>query len=241
MKWRVSLHEGHDGEPGIEAWVPALIGFATWAPTEADLYDRLTKKLDEHFRWLAHHRLNAPSEDPGFEVVERVTGGEVLFETDDRPASPEEIDLALHLLAASRADLLAALDGASDDLLDWDPPYARFAAWADWRTIRANLVHVANGETHYYLPSIGHQPDTAPATPEEDWRRMVHRSREEAAGFLRELRSSSDRTRLTTIDHGFGEERWSVRKVLRRMVRHELTHWKSIRRIGREYERRIGS
>ncbi|HDL85688.1 MAG TPA: hypothetical protein ENH11_05100 [Candidatus Acetothermia bacterium] len=31
------------------------------------------------------------------------------------------------------------------------------------------------------------------------------------------------------------EDIWSVRKVLRRLVWHELLHWKSIKRIVREY------
>jgi hypothetical protein len=104
---------------------------------------------------------------------------------DGEPATPQEIDLAIELLAASRRDLLATLDGATDALLDWNPPYRRFASWADWRTIRATLAHVANGETHYYTRSIG-----------------------------------------------FGEEHWSVRKALRRMVSHEILHGKSIRRIA---------
>ena len=42
--------------------------------------------------------------------------------------------------------------------LNWhDPPYENFAAWADWRSIKANLAHIASGETHYYTKHIGYE------------------------------------------------------------------------------------
>ncbi len=46
-----------------------------------------------------------------------------------------------------------------------------------------------------------------------------------------------DRPTLQRVDHGFGEEWWSVRKALRRLVSHELGHGKSVRRILGDYAR----
>jgi hypothetical protein len=123
----------------------------------------------------------------------------------------------------------------SQAVLDWDPPYKRFAPWADWRTIRANLAHIANGETHYYTSNIGHQPRFPPADSRGDWRAFLPQSRAEAAAFLEKLKSSHDLGRVQTLDHGFGEESWSVRKALRRLVGHELLHSKSVARIIRDY------
>jgi hypothetical protein len=228
-------HEGHDGEPGCEAWALDVLGFATWAGTREEVLAKLPGKLAEHARWRERHGLPAPHPADGIEVVARVTGGEILFEPDREPATPQEIDLAIELLAASRRDLLATLDGATDALLDWNPLYRRFASWADWRTIRAILAHVANGETHYYTRSIGFECASAPVQPRDDWRVALPRSRAEAVAFLRSVAGSRHLARVATLDLGFGEEHWSARKALRRMVSHELLHAKSLRRIVAEY------
>jgi hypothetical protein len=236
---RVWLHEGHDGEAGCEAWALDVLGFASWARSHEEVLAKLPGKLDEHARWCVRHGLPSPPVDAGragaLEVVAHEKGDEILFEPDREPAAPEEIDLAIRLLAASRRDLLAALDGASDALLDWDPPYRRFASWADWRTIRATLAHVANGETHYYTRSIGFACSSKPATPHDDWRVFLPRSRAEAVAFLGRVAASADRARVGSPDLGSGAEPWSVRKALRRMVRHEILHGKSIRRIAAAY------
>lgn len=150
----------------------------------------------------------------------------------------EDIDLAIRLLDRSRADLVAELEAAPAGVLDWDPPYRDFAPWADWRTIRANLAHIANSETHYYTRNIGHTPAHPPTDPHGDWRVFLPRSRRETVAFLEGLASSDDLCRLRTVDCGFGDEAWSVRKALRRLVSHELLHTKSIRRIVGDYRAR---
>jgi hypothetical protein len=229
------LREGSpEAEPGFHAWGLDHLGFATWAPTEREVLDRVPDKLREYQAWLARHGLGAAPADGGIEVVERVRGDEILFTPDRQPADVDTIDRALRLLECSRRDLLADVQDLRDEVLDWDPPYARFAPWASWRSIRQILAHVANGESHYYTRAIGYESPSAPAEPSGDWRRFLSRSRGEAVAFLEALRSSPDRARTRPVDMGLGMlEDWSVRKALRRMVRHELVHWKSIRRIIR--------
>lgn len=175
-----------------------------------------------------------PAAFSAIEVVDRIRGNEVFFEPDREPATLEEIDQAIRLLRCSRSDLLAELEGAHDELLDWDPPYRRFASWASWRTIRATLAHIANCETHYYLRGIGYRSPSAPASPQDHWRVALSHSRDEAFEFLTHLKSANDSARVSAA----GGEHWSVRKALRRMVWHELLHLKSIRRITDEYQRR---
>ncbi len=68
-----------------------------------------------------------------------------------------------------------------------------------------------------------------------DWHEQLRQSREETYRFLDELRASSDRVRLRN-----GDETWTVRKVLRRLVWHERLHLKSIRRIVADYGRTHG-
>jgi hypothetical protein len=231
MAIRVWLHEGHDGDPGVVALGLEHLGFSTWGETGTEVLAKVPTKFAEYATWRSGHRLPVRDEASRVEVAGRRVGNEILFPPDLEAATPAEIDLTIDLLAASRADLMAELETAPAGALDWDPPYRRFAPWADWRTVRAVLAHIANGETHYYTRSIGHLPSAPPADASGDWRIFLPQSRAEAIGFLAGLARSSDLRRVAPIDHGFGEEWWSVRKALRRMVAHELCHSKSIRRI----------
>lgn len=177
---RIWLHEGHDGEPGVEAWAPDWLGFATWAEDRAQLAVKLPAKLDEYRQWCER----------------------------------QGVALAIRLLAATRADLLALLDARPAELLDWDPPYRRFAPWASWRTIRATLAHIADAETHYYLCNLGCEPESPPVDTSRDWRAKL------------------------ALELPYGREDWSVRKSLRRLVAHERQHTKSIARIASAFAAR---
>ena len=207
--------------------------------TREDLLRRIPDRLDEYQRWLERHGMSMDPPGAGIEIVEHAKGDEILFTPDREAATAAEIDHTIRLLGMSRTDLLESLEGIRDDALDWDPPYREFAKWADWRTIRANLAHVAGSETHYYLRNVGYESPCDPPVPCEDWRGMLERTRTEAVRTLESLKSSEDRMRVSRFDPGLGlgMEDWSLRKALRRMVRHELMHAKSIRRILAEYTR----
>ncbi len=98
-----------------------------------------------------------------------------------------ELDRTAELLSASRADLIATVSSLPEDALCWDPPYRSFAQWAGWRSIRAILAHVANTETHYYLPNIGYQPELAIAVPDDDWETFLPEHRQQTVDFLAEV------------------------------------------------------
>jgi len=232
---RIWLHECLGNEVGWNAWCLDLLGFATWAPSEHDVLERVPGKLEEHFEFLAAHGFPPPRRSPGLQVVERVSGDEVLFSADKAAVSPEQVDLTMELLAASRSDLLDTVGKLPEAALDWDPPYRSFLSWATWRTVRQILAHLANTETHYYLAWIGFAPRSSPAPADGDWREFLGEHRAETLSCLQELRDSPDRRRIAS---GNGEE-WSAAKVLRRLVRHEILHTRSIARIGREYAARV--
>ena len=232
---RVWLHECLGNEVGWNAWCLDLLGFATWAPSEREVLERVPRKLEEHFDFLAAHGFARPRRDREVHVVERVSGNEVLFSADKGAVSPEQVDLTAQLLAASRSDLLDTVGKLPEAVLDWDPPYRSFLPWATWRTVRQILAHVANTETHYYLAWIGFVSRTSPAPADGDWREFLGEHRSETLSRLRELRDSPDRRRVINRD---GEE-WSAAKVLRRLVRHEILHGRSIGRIGGEYQARV--
>lgn len=239
MSMRVWLQEMTGNEVGWVAWCLDVQGFATWAETEGEVLARVPGKLEAHKAWLARHGLvgvAASSEASngaasGVEVVDTARGNEVLFLPDCEPCEVSEIELTLRLLSASRADLVQTVEGLPEQALDWDPPYRAFLDWATWRSVRQILAHVANCETHYYLPAIGGKSQLPAASPEGDWHQFLAAHRAQTVSFLEQLKESRDRARVIV-----GGEAWSVRKVLRRLVWHELLHWKSIRRIGREFE-----
>jgi hypothetical protein len=228
---QVWLHRWTGSESGWSAWSLDLLGFATWAPSESQVLARVPLKLDEYLAWLDSHGLTRPKVSPGVEVVERISGDEVMFSADGLAVSPDLIDLTIRLLDASRCDLLNTLEQLPDAALDWSPPYRSFAPWATWRSVRQILAHIANTETHYYLGSIGCSPRVAAARDDGDWLAFLAEHRVEAVDLLRGIRDSGDRCRLTRREDGD----WSVAKVLRRLVWHELLHLKSIRRIGHEF------
>ena len=232
---RIWLHEGHDGEPGVEAWAPDWLGFATWAESHAELRAKLSAKLGEYRLWRERHDVALARVDLEPEIVATEAGGELLFAPDREPATRAEVALAIRLLEASRADLLGVLDSSPPELLDWDPPYRRFAPWATWRTIRATLAHIADAETHYYLRNLGCEPEGAQVDTSGDWRAELERARAGANRALASIEASADRARVRTLELPFGREDWSVRKSLRRLVAHELQHTKSIARIARAF------
>jgi hypothetical protein len=235
MALRIWLHEGHDGGDGVVALGLDFLGFSTWAESDADVIAKLPAKFAEYAAWRARHGVPISETAPRVEIVDRLVGNEILFPPDLEAARAEDVDLTIGLLTCSRADLIEQLREAPAGALDWDPPYRSFAPWANWRTIRANLAHVANGETHYYTRNVGYETSSPVADPHGDWNVFLRQSRAEAIAFLESVKSSRDLSRVGTIDHGFGEESWSVRKALRRIVSHELLHAKSIARIIRDY------
>lgn len=240
---QVWLLSGTDAEPGIQAWSLNHLGFATWAPTRTEVLDRVPGKLDAHLQWMAGHQLPSPEvHNQRVEVVEEVSGHEPLFGRDRKPATVGEIDLAAASLQASHDDLVELLNGTADAVMSWEPPYRRFADWADWRTVAATLAHLANAESHYYLAMVGYEAQGATVTSEDDWRDYLPSVRSDTIECLVSLRSSADRARVQSglrrsrrAPNGEFEE-WSVRKALRRMVRHDLLHTRSIQRIRREWE-----
>ena len=151
---RIWLHEVIGNESGWNAWCLDLLGFATWSPTEVEVMSRLPTKATEYRAWLERHHL--PAEETGLQmqVVERIQGNEVLFSPDTHPCQDSELNRTAELLAASRDDLIATVSCLPEGALDWDPPYRSFAEWASWRSVRAILAHIANTETHYYLPNV---------------------------------------------------------------------------------------
>jgi predicted RNase H-like HicB family nuclease len=250
----MTIHVYLDGtdDPGEWlAWVLDLIGCAAFAPTEKDALAKVPQVVAEYCKFKHRHGRRDDAYDfVGRKpvVVERLVAvDEGLFDGDREEASSEQIEHAIEVLMWSRADLLEVLASVPEAAFDWDPPYRRYASWAEWRSIREVLAHIAICETRYYLRGIGYDPGPNPPTaggPKpgsrawyaalgRDWRTLLARTRRETVAFLREVARSSDRRRI----HEEPGYCWSVRKALRRLVWHELIHTKNIRRILRDFSR----
>ena len=237
MNSRVYLHRAFDeaGEAGFHAWIPSYLGFATWGETENEVLEKVPDKLLEYIRFRERFGLpyRVGSEVSEVEVAQQVSGNEILFDWDYQPVSPSLIDETIDLLHATRTDLLKLVGELSDNALDWNPPYRRFPSWANWRTIREILVHIANVETHYYLRNIGIRPTVSPADREVSWQHNLLKHRNATLEALQRLRAEQDLSRIHFFDVHGG---WSVGKVLRRLIWHERLHSKSIGRIIGVYQ-----
>lgn len=229
---RVWLHKWEGNESGWSAWCLDYLGFATWASSRDEVLRRIPGKFDEYRQWLKQHgSVIADTDAKEIMIIEEVSGNEVAFKHDLDSAQPVEISRCLALLQYSRQDLLASVRDLPDAVLDWNPPYRQFAEWAWWHTIRQILKHLAVTEIGYYLPKIGYTGPGATELVGDDWRQELLLSRRETERFLATLSADRDAARVTRAD-----EVWSVRKVLRRVVWHEVLHWKSIERIIRAYD-----
>lgn len=234
-----------ENDAGVILFALEYPGACGWGPTEADARERLRAALRDTLDWLDDHGLarTAPRPDPAvapIEVTERVpaTGeprqcdSEGCFAFDRRAYSDAEVRRTRALLRASRRDLLDLVAGLEARTLD-----RRLVA--DRRTVREVLDHVAVAE-HWYLTRVEvpvDVPDGWDGYPDETFERLA----ETRADVVRALRSLPDvprarRTRSWVVDG----ERWSLRKLLRRLVWHERLHARQLERLVPKVEARAG-
>ena len=237
------LEVGDDGR--CLAHVLDLPGCVVRAPTRDAAMQQLPAAIQEYHDWLRRH--GGPAPDPGepirVEVAAESAGygpfdrGDVaaLFLPDREPVTGEEMEWIFHLMAYSRADLMALTQHLPDDLLDWRPSAESFS-------IRGLLRHVGNAEEWYVSRLV--PPDTLPGEWEEDETLPI-------LEFLEmERRTAIARLRQLTLEERAGvfypavwtahpEEPWTARKVLRRFLEHEREHTEQVREILAARRRRL--
>lgn len=131
------------------------------------------------------------------------------FQHDWRPLTLQEVRRGQLMLAWSRADLLSAVAGLSAEQLDSLLPGQRW-------TIRGILAHVATTEW-WYLDRLGLAADMPRASLPKDPHQRLAVVRARLDQVLPGLAGSSQVM-------GVEGELWSPRKLLRRLLWHELDH-----------------
>ena len=219
----------------VHAWVLDLPGAIAGAADAAALDSVLPLAIAEHVAWLRAHGEQADSPG-GWEIAETIdgealasTGGEFGFAYDRAPLSRDEMDVLIARMTWSRTDLLAAVEGLPDPLLDWAPPrsaFGPFDAWApEVRTIREITGHVLQLEAYY---RDGLRDGPAMGIFEAVGDPAVERARtvEQLWGMSDEERS---RGWMCVRPGRSVAEEWTVRKVARRIIAHERAHAAEVR------------
>jgi uncharacterized damage-inducible protein DinB len=210
------------------AHVAELPGCFVLAADESAALALLPDEVRRYRQWLHRHGVPAPGEDAIELSVQQIVtgprpwmpnGASALFSIDRRLLNDNEIDLHLRVLAGARTDLLrtvhAAPRGAFDDLV----PGQR-------RTLRQVLTHLADSE-EWFVSRLGRtvavrEPDPVRRLVDVRARTLEHVVRYDRADrdliFVPRARPSDD-----------PEEMWTLRKLLRRLIEHELEHLVDVR------------
>ncbi len=146
--------------------------------------------------------------DPSALVVEDISVDD-WFDDDFRPLEEHEIRDFLHQMEGSRAALLAEVRGLSAEDLERRPGPD---AWS----VRQALEHVATSEVSI-LDKLEKWPENMATL------QAVHRMAFQRFSILE--------PKDTDIDHRVAGQRWSTRRVMRRILEHEYEHLGHIRRI----------
>lgn len=235
---------GVDAAGRAEAWVANRPGCVVFAEDEASALGQLAEAVEEYDGWTRSIGLavqdiwamgpecagtDDSTERTGVCVVERVLVAEdvvhgntaAFFSWDEAPATEAEIEATLQLLDASRRDLLAAVHALGRRRWSERPGGGA-------RTVEEILRHVGTAEW-WYMSRIVHFPRPKDGEYPDDAELLLAWIRRHVAERLRAL-SDQERTRIVVPDAASGE-RWSARKVLRRLVYHELYHVKQLRKL----------
>ena len=210
-----------------------LPGCSYTASAAREVREMLPVVAAEFAGWLAHHGEAIDSGAVSIDIVEQVDAaraagveGEFVFDDDLRPLTDDEIERALRWMQYSRQDLLSLIERVPDPVLDWRPPASSMARIDPWKpaplTIREIVDDIASAEFYYRTSLIdGPAADGEPALGLTGL--AVERQGVEA--LLVSL-SSEQRNRVFAPRRPWqtGAERWTARKVVRRVLGHERFH-----------------
>jgi len=219
------------GPHGTGAFIPSCPGCWVFARTPERALVKEGVAVREWFEWLEKHgeRVLA-TEDFEMEIAEMlrvnhnpVKAGkpEPIFWSEVVPINRKEIARTLRLMKYSREDLLKLVSGLNNKCLDWAPHTKP-------RTIRNCLRHIAYVEPWYITRLNVDLHCTYP----RDVFRMLDCTHNTVVDYLENFprekmrgvfQPSEDLSPMCNL--------WTARKVLRRLVDHEMLHMRYIEKV----------
>jgi uncharacterized damage-inducible protein DinB len=215
------------------AHLAELPGCCLLAVDEAGALDRLPAAVERHRAWRRSHGLPGGGDEPFTLTVRQVVegprpwtpnGASALFAVDRRLFDDAEYEQHLRVLACARADLLRVVNAIPRGAFDDRVPGER-------RTLRETLSHLADME-EWFISRLGRtihvrEPDPVRRLVDVRARTIEHLTRYDRADrdlvFVPTARPSDD-----------PEELWTLRKLLRRLIEHELEHSEDVR-VSRDH------
>jgi uncharacterized damage-inducible protein DinB len=159
-------------------------------------------------------------EDAGPVELEVHTTDATTFPPDYAALSRDDLAMLLRWMDVSRRELMATLAGVPAGALDWRPDEE---SWS----IRNVLAHLAQADLWY-----GSRLSESGLT-ELEWR--LSATRQLAADRLQQVTGAGQAEVKT-----HNGEKWTARKVARRVIEHEQEHLDQIREIIKAYHARTG-
>jgi uncharacterized damage-inducible protein DinB/predicted RNase H-like HicB family nuclease len=204
-----------------------LMGCIANGPTTEIALERTPRAIQAYLRLLRRHGESVDPDAPfTTEIAEHVTEGSwlgngdpsLVFPTDLEPLTPEDIETYARRLEWSRAEVLALVEGLSEQRWVEKPqPIGR--------SIRAILEHIFGAE-YAYMRSFGKlEGISGPGAPERMQKEELIEWMGDVRAFeLKRLRSLSEEERSAPFVRGKQTRTRIARKVLRRMLEHEWEH-----------------
>jgi len=234
VRYRIGIA---DSGSSWEAVAFDLPGCIVQAASRSELLEIAPVVVADHIAWLRRSEIDVASDDGvEFDVVEEVrtaehdaADGEFCFDDDLVPVSDDDIAVGLAIVEASRGDLLLAMKGVRDAILDWRPPLSAMARIDEWkprpRTIREIIGEIASAEG-YYRTALADGVESATRGDTQD----LATQRLRLVETLRSL-ADEDADRLFKPQRAWQDrpEHWTARKVIRRVISHERFHTAEIR------------
>lgn len=234
--YRVYVEEGPGGAMSHVAELPGCFAVGSNA---SKAVAATPKAIRDFLLWLRSHREPLVPEAhiarpnlADIAIVEVRTEGApmqagskaTLFEFDAQVWSAEKLERTLRWLHYSRADLLAAIDGRSEEEV-------KATQIASDRTIWDVLWHVANAEYGYINCLAGHQPGEEPVTDNEPSHilRRLALIREILERCARAIPPDKQGEIVYPTWSDYTDEPWTLQKALRRALEHEREHLSELR------------
>jgi len=228
-------------EVGCMAHIPELPGCFQRAGSQEEALSELPHAIQAYQTWLHKHQEDIDVDDAvTLELVEVIHGfgpfkrgdSAALFAVDCQPPTPDEMEKIYFRRAAyARDDLLALTRPLPRRIHNW-------RARAGEMNIAEILRHIGNAEEWYLSRLV--PPEELPTEWEFNHQVPVFKFLEmERKTVIDRLRRLDDEE-LQKVNYpahwtNHPHEPWTARKVLRRMIEHELEHTEHIRQVLSEW------